>query len=146
MNGWLMALSFVLGLLITFAFTIRRVTRDVPVYAALGRGPRGDAAGLGRPAAVVDEKAEPEPDTVGDSGSAAPATLADLPPGPYGTGSAMAGSGGAGPQGWTVKADERAMRYHTADSPSYGPTIAEIWFVNEETAAKAGFTRWDTTS
>lgn len=31
MNGWLMALSFLLGLMLTFALTIRRVTREVPV-------------------------------------------------------------------------------------------------------------------
>lgn len=142
-NWWLMVLSFVLGLLITFAFTIRRVTRDVPVYAALGRGPRGEATGLGRPAAEA-EKAQPEPDTLDDSGSDVQVTLADLPPGPYGTGSAMAGPEGAAPQGWTVKADERSMRYHTTDSPSYDQTTAAIWFVDEKTAGKAGFSRWDT--
>ena len=30
-NWWLMALSFLLGLLLTLAFMIRRVTREVPV-------------------------------------------------------------------------------------------------------------------
>jgi uncharacterized membrane protein ArfC len=30
-NWWLMALSFVLGLALMFAFTVRRVTREVPV-------------------------------------------------------------------------------------------------------------------
>ena len=38
-NWWLMALAFVLGLVLTFALTVRRVTREVPVYEALGRGP-----------------------------------------------------------------------------------------------------------
>ena len=55
----------------------------------------------------------------------------------------MAGPAGAAPQGWTVKADERSMRYHTTDSPSYDQTTAEVWFVDEKTAAKAGFSRWD---
>lgn len=143
MNWWLMALSFVLGVLFTLAFTIRRVTRDVPIYAALGRGPRGEAAEPERPAAE-SEKAEPVPDMLGDSGSDTRAMLADLPPGPYGAGSAMPGAGGAGPPGWTVKADEHAMLYHTAHSPSYDQTTAEIWFVDEAAASKAGFTRWDT--
>jgi len=49
-NWWLMALAFVLGMLFTFAFMIRRVTRDVPVYAALGRGPRGEVADPRQPA------------------------------------------------------------------------------------------------
>ena len=30
-NWWLMVLSFLLGLLLTFALMIRRVTREVPV-------------------------------------------------------------------------------------------------------------------
>ena len=41
-NWWLMALSFIAGLLLTLAFMIRRVTREVPIYAALGRGPKVD--------------------------------------------------------------------------------------------------------
>ncbi|MGV0747273.1 hypothetical protein ABQF29_03690 [Mycolicibacter minnesotensis] len=35
-NCWLMGLSFLLGLLLTFAFTIRRVKREVPVSATPG--------------------------------------------------------------------------------------------------------------
>jgi hypothetical protein len=35
---WLMGLSFLLGLLLTFAFAIRRVKREVPVSAALSDG------------------------------------------------------------------------------------------------------------
>ena len=34
------------------------------------------------------------------------------------------------------------MLYHTPDSPSYKQTIAEVWFNDEDVAAKAGFTRW----
>ena len=41
-NWWLMALSFLLGLVLTLLFMIRRVTREVPIYAALGRGPKVD--------------------------------------------------------------------------------------------------------
>lgn len=37
-NWWLMALAFVLGLLLTFAATVRRVKREVPIYEALGPG------------------------------------------------------------------------------------------------------------
>ena len=35
LNWWLMALAFLLGLLLTFAMMIRRVTREVPT----GRAP-----------------------------------------------------------------------------------------------------------
>ncbi|WP_217155368.1 channel accessory protein ArfC, sunset domain variant [[Mycobacterium] fortunisiensis] len=43
-NWWLMALSFVLGLVLTLALTLRRVKREVPVYGALGRRPASTTA------------------------------------------------------------------------------------------------------
>ena len=40
-NWWLMALAFLARTCCSrFAFMIRRVTREVPIYAALGRGPK----------------------------------------------------------------------------------------------------------
>lgn len=33
-NGWLMVLSFSLGLVLTLAFTVRRVTCEVPVHGS----------------------------------------------------------------------------------------------------------------
>jgi hypothetical protein len=247
-NWWLMALSFLLGLVLTFAFMIRRVTREVPIYAALGRGPKVDvrkpdvevrkpdvevrkpdlkATAAGATAATataatgaaaaklasekpygtgsvrVDktvapprseylvkgdedamryftvespgyerveaevwfqdaESAEragfrrwdaPGDDTVTEAhGSvdeeSAPAKFASVvgepAAGPYGAGTARAGSGGSGPAGWTIKGNEDSMLYHTNDSPAYEATIAEVWFADEETARKAGFSRWDT--
>lgn len=70
------------------------------------------------------------------------APAASVPPGPYGVGSARAGAGGSGPQGWTVKGNENSMLYHTLESPYYKRTIAEVWFVDEESATKAGFDPW----
>jgi uncharacterized membrane protein ArfC len=47
-NWWLIGLAFVLGLLLTCALTIRRVTREVPVSSSTGGvaagGTVGDAA------------------------------------------------------------------------------------------------------
>jgi hypothetical protein len=70
------------------------------------------------------------------------ARFADVPPGPYGVGSAKAGAGGSGPAGWTIKGNEQSMLYHTPDSPNYTQTIAEFWFKDEESAVRAGFTHW----
>lgn len=56
-NWWLIGLAFVLGLLLTFALTIRRVKREVPVSstgAAAAAGTAGDAA------ASKTEKSESE--------------------------------------------------------------------------------------
>jgi hypothetical protein len=107
-NWWLMALAFLLGLVLTFVLTIRRVTREVPVYAALGRGPH-----------------------------------TDTPEEPYGAGSVRVAATADGPSGFTVKGNEDSMLYHTAESPSYKQTIAEIWFRDVDSAERAGFTRWD---
>ena len=40
-NWWLMTMAFVLGLLLTFAMMIRRVTREVPVNHSVSAGVRG---------------------------------------------------------------------------------------------------------
>ena len=39
-NGWLMALAFLLGLVLTLSLLIRRVKREVPEYATLAAGAR----------------------------------------------------------------------------------------------------------
>jgi len=44
-NWWLIGLAFVLGLLLTFALTIRRVTREVPVRSPTGGVAAGGTAG-----------------------------------------------------------------------------------------------------
>ncbi len=46
-NCWLMGLSFLLGLLLTFAFTIRRVKREVPVSVTPGTGGPATSTGSG---------------------------------------------------------------------------------------------------
>lgn len=132
-NCWLMGLSFLLGLLLTFAFTIRRVKREVPVSAVLGAS---------APTAPI-----PAPGTATVPGGKLPSDAATaamvVGAAPYGAGSARAGAGGSGPAGWTIKGNEDSMLYHTTDSPWYSQTIAEVWFREEKAAEAAGFTRWD---
>ncbi|MGB3332547.1 MAG: hypothetical protein WBA79_07035 [Mycobacterium sp.] len=141
-NCWLMGLSFLLGLALTFAFTVRRVKREVPVAATLG--------------AAASAPTTPIPTAGASTGPASTAKLAGgtlpseaetttmaLGGAPYGVGSARAGAGGVGPTGWTIKGNEDSMLYHTTDSPWYDQTIAEVWFAEESAAAAAGFTRWD---
>ncbi|MDT5250809.1 MAG: putative rane protein ArfC, partial [Mycobacterium sp.] len=62
---------------------------------------------------------------------------------PYGAGSLRLAGGAAAPSGYAIKGNEDSMLYHTTDSPSYQQTIAEVWFRDESTAERAGFTRWD---
>jgi uncharacterized membrane protein ArfC len=172
-NWWLMALSFLLGLALTLAFMVKRVTREVPIYGALGRGPGVEAARLsggtnGKTPDVTAHQPEadagpadldtnaPDEDATGaDAASVAVAgTEATFAGGgsadsegeveePYGTGSLRLASGAGVPSGYTIKGNEDSMLYHTAESPSYEQTITEVWFIDEATAEKAGFTRWD---
>ena len=45
------------------------------------------------------------------------------------------------PEGYTIKGNERSMKYHLPESGGYGRTIAEVWFNSEEAAQAAGFIR-----
>jgi hypothetical protein len=45
------------------------------------------------------------------------------------------------PEGFTIKGNERSMKYHMPESSGYGRTVAEVWFNSEEAAQLAGFIR-----
>jgi hypothetical protein len=45
------------------------------------------------------------------------------------------------PEGFTIKGNERSMKYHVPASAGYGRTVAEVWFNSEEAAQQAGFMR-----
>jgi uncharacterized membrane protein ArfC len=124
-NGWLMALAFLLGLVLTLFLLIRRVKREVPEYATLaaGAGAAGAAGAAklkgGGVAGVVDDE-------------------------PYGAGSIRVKPTATAPDGgYPIKGNEDSMLYHTTESPSYKRTIAEVWFRDVPTAEAAGFNRWD---
>jgi large subunit ribosomal protein L4 len=56
--------------------------------------------------------------------------------GKYGAGSYQ---GAEPPAGFDIKGNEDSMLFHTPDSPSYGETVAEVWFSSAEAAEVAGF-------
>jgi hypothetical protein len=45
------------------------------------------------------------------------------------------------PEGYSIKGNERSMKYHVPESGGYGRTTAEVWFNSEEAAQRAGFVR-----
>ena len=45
------------------------------------------------------------------------------------------------PDGFTIKGNQRSMKYHVPESAGYGRTVAEVWFNSEEAAQQAGFVR-----
>ena len=159
-NWWLMALAFVLGLALTLAFMIRRVVREVPVYGAAGASAAANLVGTKPKATEADvDLPDAELPKASASGTGAVAAGAAGVAGaaklvgsrgsgagdeePYGAGSLRLAAGADAPAGYTIKANEDSMLYHTTDSPSYAQTVAELWFTEESAAKKAGFTRWD---
>ena len=45
------------------------------------------------------------------------------------------------PEGYVIKGNDRAMKYHVPGSGGYDRTIADVWFATEEAAQAAGFTK-----
>lgn len=179
-NWWLMTLAFLLGLLLTLALTIRKVTREVPVARTVTAGiakPRLDKPDLGKVAGAaavggaalgaakkVEKKAEKVQAKVAEKvvhvekkvekvekkvdktvekivQKVEHTDVIDVAP--YGSGSIRVTARKVGPAGYTIKGDKDTGRYFTSDSPEYAEIEAEVWFANEESAAKAGFLRWD---
>jgi hypothetical protein len=65
-----------------------------------------------------------------------------LPYEPFGPGSARATPEGGGPAGWPVKGRTDTRLYYTPDDPMYDLTVAQVWFRDEQSAARALFTPW----
>jgi hypothetical protein len=57
---------------------------------------------------------------------------------PYGEGSY---AGPNPPEDFTIKGNERSMKYHLPGSAGYARTNGDVWFASEETAEAAGFVR-----
>ncbi|WP_311197477.1 hypothetical protein [Aestuariimicrobium sp. p3-SID1156] len=72
------------------------------------------------------------PDVEAVQGASAPAGVV------YGEGAYV---GSEPPADHTIKGNERSKKYHTPDSAGYERTIADVWFVSEEAARTAGFSK-----
>jgi hypothetical protein len=88
---------------------------------------------------------EPEPeddldDELEDEGAEDEATEAAEATAPttFGEGSYI---GTEPPEGYTIKGNDRSMKYHVQESGGYERTNADVWFNSEEAAQAAGFTR-----
>jgi hypothetical protein len=89
---------------------------------------------------------DPEPEPVDDSDEGddeaeelrEPETMLEEPSNPFGEGSFV---GAEPPEGFTIKGNDRSMKYHVPESGGYERTIADVWFNSEDAAQAAGFTR-----
>lgn len=81
-----------------------------------------------------------EPVDVPAAGVETPVGAADTAPTApkYGEGAYV---GSEPPEGYTIKGNERSMKYHTAETGGYERTIADVWFNSEEAAEAAGFAK-----
>ena len=129
MNWWLLALAFVLGLVLTASFMIRRGTREVATAEPAVAEPE-----------VVEPAAEPDSRRAGGAPNRRARTRGCRRTVPVRQDRTPTV---ADRQGWTVKGNEESMLYHSPESPSFGMTRAEVWFRDVETAEAAGFNRWD---
>jgi uncharacterized membrane protein ArfC len=168
-NCWLLGLAFLLGLVITLAFLLRRVKREGPEHGSSSDAARmtGSAAGVKAPKVDVPEVDVPDVDAptakvpkisgggalaAGAAGAVGGAAAPKLVGSggdsgkdsePYGAGSVRLAAGAVAPSGWTIKGNEGSMLYHSPESPAYAVTVAEVWFRDVPTAEAAGFNRWD---
>ncbi|BBX95097.1 channel accessory protein ArfC, sunset domain variant [Mycobacterium lacus] len=155
----LVVLAFVIGLGLTAALMVGRVTPQEPAHE---KGPSGAKSG---PATAKKATAAEPPTTKISLAQESPTTeipAAEEPPPTqtpaveeppttqipewsypsYGPGSARAGADGGGPQGWLVKGRTDTRLYYTPDDPTYDPIVAQVWFQDEEAARRAFFTPW----
>ncbi|GAA2181871.1 hypothetical protein GCM10009785_18720 [Brooklawnia cerclae] len=95
-----------------------------------------------------DVKTEPDVDTTTPTSDEQAAEAMDAEGGAQADDAPSAGSYGEGayvgsepPEGYTIKGNERSMKYHTSSAAGYERTNADVWFNSEEAAQAAGFTR-----
>ena len=91
---------------------------------------------------VVAEPAKAEvPEPVAAAEPSAPAAADE---GPFGPGSAKPLADGAAPaEDFTVKGKRSSKLFHTAESPYFGRTKADVWFKTPADAESAGFAAWN---
>lgn len=101
----------------------------------------------------VAEAAKSEPEAAPEAPPATDPALstldaAELQPAadesPFGPGSAKPLADGAAPaEDYTVKGKRSSKLFHTAESPYFGRTKADVWFKTPADAESAGFAAWN---
>ena len=116
------------------------VDSDAAAEADIELGGTPEAEAMADPEAAFDGKPETAGSAAGLLGGTAAASYAV---GSFGEGSVDPLPDGSMPVGFDVKGNADSMLYHSPKSPWYARTKAEVWFRDEESAAAAGFARWD---
>jgi uncharacterized membrane protein ArfC len=147
-HWWLFAVSFFLGLGLTFLL----LKKSRP--AVESESPTTKIVVGEEPPTTKIRVTEDPPTTKIPAVKEAPTTkipvvketptqkIPTVPFAPYGPGSARAGAEGGGPAGWLVKGRSDTRLYYTPDDATYDQTVAQVWFKDEESAIRAYFTPW----
>ncbi|TDV45505.1 hypothetical protein [Actinophytocola oryzae] len=124
---------------------------DAPPVEPVTDTPVADAPPVEPVAEVQEPVAEPAAEVRRESSDPAISTLdvegitAELQAeGPYGPGSGKPAADGSAPSAdFTVKGKTSSKLFHTAKSPYFTRTKADVWFKTEADAEGAGFQAWD---
>jgi uncharacterized membrane protein ArfC len=152
-NWWLFGLSCATGFVLTSALTVRPVKRrarqatsaepDPPTTKILADPPTTKIPVANESATTKILVGQDFPTTkIRVAAESATTKIPVSPLAPYGPGSANAGPDGGGPPGWLVKGRMDTKLYYTPDDPPYDAGAAQVWFIDEESAQRARFTRW----
>lgn len=163
-HWWLAGLAFTLGMVLTSTLMVRPVEHQVLVKksvrgsSAKSKPPtaRKPAVKSGTKRGVADGEDQggngvccgADPGCRGARGGADPGRR--RAGGAYSGGSVRAVRPGLGARwcrwqrtaGWLVKGRSDTRLYYTPEDPTYDPTVAQVWFQDEESAARAFFTPW----
>ena len=156
-HWWLFAMSFAVGLVLTLALLVRPVKRRVPVGKSepTESEPTTTRIPVPKEPPTTRIRVAKEPPTTRIPAAKEPPTtkipvtresptrkIPTVPSAPYGPGSAQATLDGGGPAGWLVKGRSDTRLYYTPDDATYDVTVAQVWFKDEKSAARALFTPW----
>jgi uncharacterized membrane protein ArfC len=160
-HWWLFALSFVLGLGLTFVLLRRdkpaaeiaevetpttkiRVAEDPPTTKIpVPKDPPTTKIPVEPPTTKIPIPKDPPTTKIPVAKNDPPTSKIPTEPfAPYGAGSARADADGGGPAGWLVKGRSDTRQYYTPDDVTYERTVAQVWFKDEESATRAYFTPW----
>ena len=145
----LLAVSFALGMVVTFVLTMRSVKRHAPVGTSWDESEPPTAlipAAQDPPTTKIPAANRPPRKRPPGAKGSRTGKIAVVPYAPFGPGSARADARGHGPSGWMVKGRSDTRLYYTPDDATYDRTIAQVWFRDEDSAVRALFTPWRTSS
>lgn len=139
-HWWLFGLSFAMGFVLTLALLVRPGRRRPPGSAAATPEPSTTRIVADPPTTKV--ATDPLTTKIPAGQEFSTIRIRVSPVAPYGPGSANPGTDGSGPPGWMVKGRMDTKLCCTPDDPVYDATVAQVWFIDEESAARAHFTPW----